>query len=48
MKFRLILWLLLTTFVSGSLLTACGQKGGLYMPDDPKASKREHDKFIKK
>jgi len=32
---RYLLWLVIATLGAGSLLGACGQKGDLYLPDDP-------------
>lgn len=41
MKIRplLLLWILIATTASSTLLTACGQKGDLFQPDDPRASR---------
>ena len=41
MKIRplLLLWTLIAATACGSLLSACGQKGDLFQPDDPRASR---------
>ncbi len=34
------IWLIISLFFASCLLSACGQKGGLYLPDD-EAKKEE-------
>lgn len=29
------IWLIITLLIASCLLSACGQKGDLYLPDDP-------------
>jgi len=48
-------WICITLFGMASLLTACGQKGPLYLPDNPKDTKeakkdqkKDNDKDNKK
>ncbi len=36
-----LLWAVIAIFGSGSLLTACGQKGDLYLPDETARSKQQ-------
>ena len=36
-----LLWAVIAIFGSGSLLSACGQKGDLYMPDEQEQSKQK-------
>lgn len=36
-----LLWLVIAVLGAGSVLSACGQKGALYHPDSPTASKSE-------
>jgi predicted small lipoprotein YifL len=35
------LWLILTLLVSSCLLSACGQKGDLYLPDEAKEEQKK-------
>lgn len=32
---RYLLWLVIAVLGTGSMLSACGQKGDLYLPDEP-------------
>ncbi len=34
-------WLIIAILVASSLLSACGQKGDLYLPDDTKQEKKK-------
>jgi len=38
-RFLPILWLVITLFSAGAMLSACGQKGDLYLPDNSESSK---------
>lgn len=40
-----LLWLVIAVFGAGAMLSACGHKGELYMPDQP--HKHEHHKTQK-
>ena len=41
---RYILWTLIALLGSGSMLSACGQKGALYLPDQPVEQQQEKEK----
>ncbi len=42
---RYLLWLFIALLGTGQMLTACGQKGPLYMPDAPAAESAISDEF---
>ena len=36
-----LLWFVIAIFGAGTLLSGCGQKGDLYLPDDSEKQKKE-------
>ncbi|MET0093764.1 MAG: lipoprotein [Sedimenticola sp.] len=40
---RYILWLTIAILGTGSMLSACGQKGDLYLPDEGVEQTQEHE-----
>ena len=39
-----LLWAVIAIFGAGSMLSACGQKGNLYMPDKTQQAKKKANK----
>jgi predicted small lipoprotein YifL len=37
-----LLWFVITLLAGSSLLSACGQKGDLYLPDDTEEKKQQN------